>query len=749
MTVKIRYFGIRHHGPGSARALLRALDELKPCQVLIEGPANASAALAALDHPQMKTPVALLSYQEGSPDQAGFWPMAEFSPEYQAARWALRNQAALEFIDLPAGALKETLELDQDSAPKSTAPDAPTLAQKALRDPIGLLAKVAGFEDGESWWANLIEENPEPGPIFDAINEAMSPLREGDPEDISKREAQREAHMRLQIAKAQKNATGAIAVVCGAWHVPALKAKHSAKADKELLKGLPKSKHQATWVPWTLERLSWQSGYGAGVVAPGWCRHLWESENEQVALRWLGKIAQELRRQGFLTSTASLIEADRLAHSLACLRDKSRPGFEELREATIACLCFGDPTRWKIIERHLLIGPRVGEIPDNLDQAPLLEDLSRQQKSLRLKPSSEAKLVAMDLRSAAGLNKSTLLHRLNILEVPWGELDHGRQSRGTFWERWTLKWEPEFAVELVENTIYGQSIEKAAQSRLIQKIQTSDDLAFLANAVRDATRAQLPRCVEIGIDRLSRCAATGSDGLAMLRAMPPLAELIHYGQARSFDPAQMQSLFNQIAVLASIALDQATSSLDEAAAQELSEALRQADAALTLLDTDEEVYVRWNKALHDLISSNNKDPQVTGVAAQRLYLDKELSAKQAASWLGHALSPAHPVPKAAASFQGFFQGIAVRPIYDSELRGAVHQWLVSLDEEDFMQTLPLIRRVFSSLNGSERKHLLARLLKEERNLAPSPIPPHLVEYWQQHQATLDAILNPQPPGASQ
>ena len=40
-TAQVRVLGIRHHGPGSARALLRALAELEPDTVLIEGPADA------------------------------------------------------------------------------------------------------------------------------------------------------------------------------------------------------------------------------------------------------------------------------------------------------------------------------------------------------------------------------------------------------------------------------------------------------------------------------------------------------------------------------------------------------------------------------------------------------------------------------------------------------------------------------------------------------------------------------------
>ena len=58
--------------------------------------------LPMLADPDMATPVALLIYAEDNPANASFFPFAEYSPEYQAARWAVRHGAPLRFIDLPA-----------------------------------------------------------------------------------------------------------------------------------------------------------------------------------------------------------------------------------------------------------------------------------------------------------------------------------------------------------------------------------------------------------------------------------------------------------------------------------------------------------------------------------------------------------------------------------------------------------------------------------------------------------------------
>lgn len=98
---KVHYFGIRHHGPGCARSLVRAFAGLQPDCVLVEGPPEAEGVLTALLSEQMQPPVALLSYCPDEPARAVYHPFAVFSPEWQALRWALMQQVPVSFIDLP------------------------------------------------------------------------------------------------------------------------------------------------------------------------------------------------------------------------------------------------------------------------------------------------------------------------------------------------------------------------------------------------------------------------------------------------------------------------------------------------------------------------------------------------------------------------------------------------------------------------------------------------------------------------
>src|SRR5258706_13982998 len=90
---EITIFGIRHHGPGSARSLLRALNDVKPDCVLIEGPPDAEDVIAFAAKADMRPPAAILVHAVESPQDAVYYPFAEFSQERQAMPWARARSA--------------------------------------------------------------------------------------------------------------------------------------------------------------------------------------------------------------------------------------------------------------------------------------------------------------------------------------------------------------------------------------------------------------------------------------------------------------------------------------------------------------------------------------------------------------------------------------------------------------------------------------------------------------------------------
>lgn len=781
----IHYFGIRHHGPGSARRLLAALEALQPAAVLVEGPADAGELLPYLAGAGMQPPVAMLIYAAEAPELAWFYPFAEFSPEYQALVWAQTRGIETRFIDLPASrglaeqlqAIKAAREAaaadtttdspdapagldasDADAASAGEGADAETQNETQdttaeddsplSRDPIGAMALAAGYEDGESWWNDWIEapaqsDDGSDGPlqVFAAVESVMTALREQQTE-LSPREARREAHMRLEIAAAAKAFEGqAIAVICGAWHVPALKARHKSGDDRTLIAKPPKCKTKMTWVPWTHPRLASGSGYGAGVRAPRWYRHLWRhGDTADWLSRWMVDVSSTLREAGAPVSTASVIEAVRLGQTLAAVRERPRAGFEEMRDATIACLCHGEPVLWNQHARALLLGSEVGQIPDDMPLMPLLEDLQRQQKATRLKAEALDNELSLDLRSDSGAARSTLLHRLRLLDVPWGTPGDAGRSRGTFRERWTLRWEPEFSVRLVEQLVHGTTIESAASHRSIEQLRQPGPLGGIVALTQQCMEAQLPLAADVGLQALAERAGHAQECAELLDALPPLIDLQRYGTAREIALDQVGALAERLCVQAALALPYAVRNLDAAQSQALADGIGGANAALQLAGMAEDTMTLWWRALKGIATHEQTAPRVSGLVSRLLYESEHLASDEVRMLMRRMLSPGIATVDAAAFFEGFFNQAAQRLLYDDALLGVVHEWLTQLEAEAFQEQLPLFRRVFSVMDREERRRLFDRVVKPSagerdgsRLLIDNPV-------WDDHASRMLALL---------
>ncbi|HEV2930172.1 MAG TPA: DUF5682 family protein, partial [Propionibacteriaceae bacterium] len=457
----VRVFGIRHHGPGSARSLLAALDEYQPDAVLIEGPADADPLLGWVTAEGMQPPLALLAYAREEPKIAAFWPYAVYSPEWQAMVWARRHAIEVRFCDLPAAMVlaprARTLFPDE--------PDAQPASPDPGRDPLATLAAAAGYDDPERWWEDLVESRLDSSSPFPLITEAMAELRRV-ARSPSAEEQRREAYMRQTIRAARRRGRTRVAVVCGAWHAPVLVwPLPPANRDVATLRGTAKRKVTLTWVPWTHERLASGAGYGAGVTSPGWYHHLWTAPDQTIP-RWLIKVARALRERDLPTSSAHVIEAVRLAETLASLRSRPLAGLTEVTEATRAVLCDGDEHAVRFVTDHLVVGQALGTVNERVPTVPLEADLMKICRTLRVRREPDVRHWDLDLRRPVDRNRSQLFHRLRLLELDWVRpADSEIASQGTFREVWASRWRPELSVQLVEASVWGTTVESAASAR--------------------------------------------------------------------------------------------------------------------------------------------------------------------------------------------------------------------------------------------------------------------------------------------
>ncbi|GAA2941159.1 DUF5682 family protein [Streptomyces enissocaesilis] len=726
--------GVRHHGPGSARAVRRALDAARPRAVLVEGPPEGDALLPLAADEAMRPPVALLAHVTDDPRRAAFWPLAEFSPEWVAIRWALGHGVPVRFVDLPAA---HSLALAEEREGAGERDAEGEVAESLAVDPVGVLAEAAGYDDPERWWEDVVEHRGdgggdrdgggsgsgggEAGPFapFEALAEAMGALRETYGDGGHTRDRVREAYMRLQLRSARKEFGDDFAVVCGAWHLPALGAKVSTvTADRALLKGLPRVRTETTWVPWTHRRLARRSGYGAGIESPGWYGHLFDAPDRPVE-RWMTKVAGLLRDEDRMVSSAHVIEAVRLAGTLAVLRGRPLAGLTETTDAVRAVMCEGSDVPLALVHDRLVVGDVLGEVPDTAPAVPLQRDLTRTQRSLRLKPEPQERELELDLRKETDAARSLLLHRLRLLSVGWGEPTAARGSTGTFRETWRLRWEPELSVRVAEAGVWGTTVLSAATARAESQAVSATVLADVTALAERCLLAGLPDALPVVMRALADRAALDADVGHLAQALPALARSLRYGDVRGTDTAALGEVAVGLAERICVGLPPACTGLDADGAADMRRHLDAVHTAIGLLagagpgelsqlSNLSDLRGRWSSVLRGLAGRDAVGGVIRGRAVRLLLDDGRLAEDEAARLMGLALSPGAPPADAAAWIEGFVGGASgggMLLVHDERLLGLVDTWLTGVPDEAFTGVLPLLRRTFSAYEPGVRRTL--------------------------------------------
>lgn len=728
MSNKLNIFGVRHLSPGASYHLLDYLKEKKPKCILIEGPSDATALIQSVAQKQVKPPIALLAYTTQLPIETVLYPFATYSPEYQAICWGVKKKLEVRFIDLPTDIM---LNLRQERNREHTE-DADEFY--AFHNELyNGLASHSSEIDYESYWERNFEHNLNPDTFREGLTYQSSEMRrmvvdreyEAVPYDFSYNLI-REAHMRREIERAIADGFEPqdIVVIVGAYHVLGIDMSLPALSDEDLSK-LPRVPSQLTLMPYSYLRLSSRMGYGAGNQAPYYFEVMWQAmvdgRLEHLPAIYLSKVAKALRTQGHNASSASVIEAVRLANALTSMRGGSLPVLKDLHDVVVTC--FGGGELMPVAEalNRIDIGTAIGFLPEGVSQTPVQEDVNQELKRLKLTEykSAVAQELSLDLREKLkvktqeaafmDLNRSTFLHRLSVLGIHFARKINVSQDSATWAEKWTLCWTPEVEIQIVEANLKGETLEIAAAFQLKEQLTECTDIGLVAYIIRQACECQLTSIFDNALSSLQALLVDSNDFKATTNAALELSTLIQYGDLRRFNLEPLVPILQQLFLRSSLLLvDSAT--CDDAASKGIAQSINIMELIsqkqYDIVDVD-----TWQKQLHQLAWRDDLNAKLSGLAFSILLEHNLATEDDCAKEVSRRLSPGVPADLGA----GWFEGLSGRNRY--ALLSRVTLWreldryVSELEDEQFSRSVVFLRRAFGEFEPNQ-KNSVAELLGE-------------------------------------
>lgn len=700
---------VRHHSPALARATAAVIRALRPRLVLIEGPSDANHLIDALTAPDAVAPLAILAYRQPQAHQASadlapevvFYPFCDYSPELVALRTARELGIEARFCDIPASAVLE----HREEPPADTSQSAVNASDLYTR-----VAQRMGFDDHEEWWECLFETAlRDPSELLQRTFE-WGQLVIGET-GISEYDTLRNAYMWQQV-EASGVPPEQIVLVVGAAHAAAFaQPDFNAEYDPNhpLLQARPA---EFVLTPYSFPRLSEQLGYGAGNRAPQFYQDAWEFGSlEDATLATLTRLVNSMKLQGDVASHADAIEAFRLAKQLATLRGKPQPGYRETIDAAIAAFGRGQAERVEKPLKRLMIGERIGRAPQSETQPPVQAEFYRLAHELRIPIKDDPTDLRLNLAEPHAVQQSIFLHRLAVAKIPFADLQSGEAATygqmARLREKWRLQWTPLTDVALTEATIYGDTLRAVVKRKIEPRLAQREQLTQVSAAALEAVLCELPELYGVALQALDEASIRDGDFVSLARAAYQMAGLIEYGAARAVQQAMFEPLLQRVYTRACLHLLPASDcGEDEArAVGEGMQLLHELAHKLPYLETD-----LWTENLRETVLSERAQAYVVGLGLGLLGFVRD---GDEALWLRarRMLSPATPPESAAAFLEGLLQAQGGAAARSRPFVHTLHEFVMSLPDEQFIQALPMLRRAFTKLSNHDIHYLTDNILR--------------------------------------
>lgn len=490
-------------------------------------------------------------------------------------------------------------EADDVSKPESLAP-AQEFNEDQLFAESGFyqkLAEVAGYKSwSEGWdsifetgdWSDVEEFRYEMASFCAAVRATSSPQRIA-ADGTLPRERFMWQTIRETLKKSKVKPQDAM-VVCGGFHL------FLDREDPEPPPVIPEGTVYTSVIPYSFFRTSELSGYGAGNRAPQFYQTAWDltasGHGDDILAEHIVAVLKRARRDGEHVSSADAISVSQHARMLAQLRGRKQPVLDDIQDAIVTCCCKGNPEDEGIQLLKAIdavnIGTKVGRVTPKLGQLPIVNDFYGQIDELQLDEvmrKEKQMSLTLDKRETADEYRSVFLHRLCFLDIPIAkhiDAPNAEFASGTlFKERWALKWSPKVEPALIEQNLYGDTIEAAVLARLHEEFAKDEGHAGrTCEHLRRSIEMDLPNLAAEVQDACSNAIDTDARFVSLTTALGHLTVIERYARHRGLRREEIYELIVRCFDRACFSIPEVCSVPEEQQAEVVHALLALADAMI-------------------------------------------------------------------------------------------------------------------------------------------------------------------------
>lgn len=740
------WFPVRHHSAAVSRHVEAAIAKRRPKVVFLEAPAEAQSLVPHVIDAETRPPIAIYSsYRDDNnvlglagiasaaptipPRFACWYPLLAYSPELIAMQAAAKVGAEVVFIDLPhygnitphkpEAAIDADKSAEEEPLPHGFESDRLFVESGFYQ----ALAQAAGYKSWDETWDTLFESSDigadtewfrrELATFCAAVRMTSDPLRIQHDGTL-----ERERHFMQVIRstfKTKKIKPADAMVVCGGFHL------FLNRDDDTPPPELPAGTVYTTVVPYSFFRISELSGYGAGNRAPQFYQTAWEFTRagrlDDLLAEYVVTVLKQARKEGQAVSSADAISITQHARMLAGLRGRSSPVLDDIQDAIMTCCCKGDPAEEGVKLRRAIddinIGTKIGKVTSKLGRLPIVTDFYHQLSTLELGEllDKEKRLnLEVDKRQPLDERRSVFLHRLTFLDVPLAtRRDDSRPDVASgllFREYWALKWSPKVEPALVEQNLYGDTLEAAVLSKLRDSLANDGNQAGAAcSHLRRSIDMDLPNLVSevqtacgLAVDQdqrfVSLCAALGH-----------LLIVDRYAVYRNLRRVELSNLIMRCFDRACFALDDVASAPEDqqaevvAALQSLAEVLLKCESSSSSFTLDRDVFVEHVRGAAALSTVPFLRGAFLGMLAELRDITAEELAQEVSAF---ALSTPDRMIFAGDFLEGVLAVSRTSVMLGAEsLVRAIDELLRAADWNTFLTMLPRLRAAFERLHDRQ------------------------------------------------